>query len=193
LSESGSAASDDGVSVLLGDDLSWSDQGESQVLVDVLEGVASLDIGIGNNGSLDDLDIASHSSVSSSHIVVHLTDGTSEGGVSVLLVHIVLAASTSVSQPDGEVLYLHRVLVEDLGDIQDFTTGSLSLSEGLHIVPELRLSNNLVTSEDLHSENLRAWVLHGWGSTTDQLVEVHLRDRVRERGCREVDIRSSQG
>ena len=166
------------MSVLLGDDLSGSNQWETKVLVEVLVGVVSLDFGILHDSGLDDLDVAGHGSVSTSHIVVHLPDGASQSGVSVLLVHIVGAASASVTEPNGEVLDLARALVEDLSNIQDFSAGALGLCQGLHIVPELGLSNDLVTSEDLHSENLGARVLGGGGSTTDQLVEVHLWERM---------------
>ena len=161
--------------MLLGDDLSGSDQRETEVLVQILVGVVSSDIAVSDDGSLDDLDVAGHSSVSTSHIVVHLTDSTGEGEVSVLLVHIVSTASASVAQPDGEVLHLGGALLEDLSDIKDLTTGSLGLSQRLHVVPELGLSNNLIASEDLHSEDLGARILGGGSSTTNQLVEVHLR------------------
>lgn len=178
LSESGRTAGDGGLSELLGDNLSGSDHWEAEILGEILISVASLDLSITDDGSLDDLNVASHSSVSTGHVVVHLSDSSSQCGVSVLLVHIVSSASASVSEPNGEVLHLCGVLLKDLGDVQDFTTCSLSLGQGLHIVPELRLSNNFVSGEYLHSENLRAGVLSCWGSTTDQLVEVHLFKRV---------------
>ncbi len=160
--------------MLLWDDLSGSDQREAEVAGEILIGVVSLDLRILDDGSLDDLDVAGHSSVSTSHVVVHLTDGASQRDISVLLVHIVGTASASVAQPDSEVLDLGGGLLEDLSDIEDLTASSLSLSEGLHVVPELRLSNNGVASEDLHSEYLRAGVLGGGSSTANQLIEVHL-------------------
>jgi hypothetical protein len=163
------------MSVLLGDDLSWSHQWEAEILGEVLIGVVSLNLRILDNGSLDDLDIAGHSSVSTSHIVVHLTDGSSESQVSVLLVHIVSTASASVTEPDGEVLHLSWGLIEDLGNIEDLTASSFSLCQRFHVVPELRLGDDLVTSEDLHSENLWTWILGGWSRTTNKLVKVHLR------------------
>lgn len=164
------------MSVLLRDNLSWSDKRETEVLVEELVSVVSLDLGILDDGSLDDLDVASHGSVSTSHVVVHLTDGTSESDISVLLVHIVSSASASVTEPDSEILDLSGGLVEDLSDIEDLSTGSLGLRQRLHVVPELRLGNNLVASEDLHSEDLGARVLGGGSSTTNKLVEVHLKN-----------------
>ena len=163
------------MSVLLGDDLSWSHQWEAEILSEVLRSVTSLNLRILDNRGLDDLDVASHSSVSTSHIVVHLTDGTSESQVSVLLVHIVCTTSASVTEPDGEVLDLSWGLIEDLGNVKDLASSSLCLCQGFHVVPELRLGNYLVTSEDLHSENLWAWVLGSWSSATNKLVEMHLR------------------
>lgn len=161
--------------MLLGDDLSWSDEWESEVLADKLVGVISLKFLILDDRSLDDLDVASHSSMSSSHVAVHLTNSSSQTGSSILLVHIVSSTSGSVSEPDGEVLDLGWGLVEDLGNIENLTTSSLGLSQRLHIIPELRFSNDGVAGEDLHSENLRARVLGGWGSSTNKLIEVHLR------------------
>jgi len=160
--------------VLLGDDLSRSDEGESEILVDKLVGVVSLQFLILDDRSLDDLDVASHSSVSSGHVAVHLSNSSSQTGSSVLLVHIVSSASRSVSEPDSEVLDLSGGLVEDLGNIEDLTTSSLGLGQRLHIIPELRFSNDGVASEDLHSVDLWAGVLGGWGSSTNKLIEVHL-------------------
>lgn len=165
------------MSELLRENLSGSDHREAESLAEILVGVVSLDLSISDDRSLDDLDVASHSSVSTGHVVVHLSNSTSKCGISVLLVHIVCTTSASVSEPDSEVLNLSRMLLKDFSDVQDLTTSSLSLSQGLHIVPELRLSNNLVSSEYLHSENLRAGILGCWSSTTDQLEEVHLQMR----------------
>lgn len=175
LSKSRGSTGNSEMSVLLGDDLSRSDQGEAEILVQILVGVVSSNLRILDGSGLDDLDVASHGSVSAGHIVVHLTDGTVEGDISVLLVHVVGAASASVAQPNSEVLDLGRVLLEDLGDIEDLATSSLSLGERLHVVPELGLGHNLVAGEDLHSINLRARVLGSGSSTTNKLVEVHLR------------------
>ena len=125
------------MSVLLGDDLSGSDEREAEVSAQILVSVVSLNLSVADDGGLDDLDVAGHGSVSSSHIVVHLTDGTGETDISVLLVHIVGSASASVAEPDGEVLHLSGMLLEDLSDIEDLTTGSLCLGQRLHVVPEL--------------------------------------------------------
>ena len=162
--------------MLLGDDLSWSDEWESEILVDKLIGVVSLQFLIPDDRGLDDLDVTGHSSVSTCHVAVHITNSTSQTGSSVLLVHIVCSTSGSVSEPDGEVLNLGWSLVEDLSDIENLTTSSLGLSQRLHIIPELRFSNNGVASEDLHSVDLWAGVLGGWSSSTNKLIEVHLDD-----------------
>jgi hypothetical protein len=170
------------MSVLLGNDLTWSHQWESEVLTQILVGVISLDLRVADDRSLDDLDVASHSSMSPSHVIVHLTDGTSEGDIPVFLVHIVSTTSASVAQPDGEVLDLSRVFIEDLSNIKHFTASWLSLSERLHIVPELGLSDDLIAGEYLHSVDLRAWVLRSRGGTTNELVQVHL-DKRMENTC----------
>ncbi len=162
------------MSVLLGDDLSRSDQWEAEILAEVLISIVSLDLRIPDYGSLDDLDVASHSSVSTGHVVVHLPDGTGQGDISVLLVHVVSSASASVAQPDSEILNLSGGLLENLSNIEDLTPSSLGLSKRLHVVPELGLGDDGVPGEDLHSEDLGARILRGGSSTTNQLVEVHL-------------------
>ena len=162
--------------MLLGDDLSGSDQWEAEILAEVLISIVSLNLRIPDDCGLDDLDVASHSSVSTGHVVVHLPDGTSQRDISVLLVHVVGSASASVAQPNSEILNLGGGLLENLSDIEDLTAGSLGLGERLHVVPELRLGDDRVPCEDLHSEDLGARILRGGSSTTNQLVKVHLRN-----------------
>ena len=102
------------MSVLLGDNWSGSDERESEGPAEELGGVGSLDLRVLDLGSLNDLNVAGHGSVTTSHVIVHLTNSTGESHVSVLLVHIVGTASGPVSEPDSEVLNLGRGLIEDL-------------------------------------------------------------------------------
>lgn len=162
--------------MLLGNNLSGSHERETEIPCEILVSVISLDLRVLDNGCLDDLDVTSHSSVSSCHIVIHLTDRAGESKVSVLLVHIVSSASASVAKPNSEVLNLSRRFIEDLGDIKDLTTSALGLGKRFHIIPKLGFSNNLVTSEYLHSKDLRARVLRCGCSATDKLIQVHLRE-----------------
>lgn len=129
LPERGGTSGDGNVSMLLGDDGSRSDKWETKSAAQILIGVVSLDFLILDDSSLDDLNIASHSSVTSSHIIVHLTDSSGESNISVLLVHIVGSTSALVSKPDSKVLNLAGRLVEDFSDIKHFTTSLLGLSQ----------------------------------------------------------------
>ena len=113
--------------MLLGNNLSRSHERETEIPCEILVSVISLDLRVLDNGCLDDLDITSHSSVSSCHIVIHLTNRAGESKVSVLLVHIVSSASASVAKPNSEVLNLRRRLIKDLGDIKDLSTSALGL------------------------------------------------------------------
>nr|GEY19939.1 hypothetical protein [Tanacetum cinerariifolium] len=67
-----------------------------------------------NGCGLDDLDARVTDSVSRSHFSVHLLNGTIEGGVSILLVHVVVTGPGLVPQPDAVVLDGCWVLLEDL-------------------------------------------------------------------------------
>ncbi|GJX83581.1 retrovirus-related pol polyprotein from transposon TNT 1-94, partial [Tanacetum coccineum] len=72
----------------------------------------------GNGSGLDDLDARVTDSVTRSHFSVHLLDGTVEGGVSVLLVHVVVTGPGLVPQPDAVVLDGCWVLLEDLQECE---------------------------------------------------------------------------
>lgn len=65
-------------------------------------------------GSFDDLDAVMADPVSRSHLRVHLLNTTIQGSVTVLLVHVVVASPTLVSQPDSVVLDCSRVLLKYL-------------------------------------------------------------------------------
>ena len=68
--------------------LDTGDLGESNTPVSVLDGVSSLAIRIGDDEGLDDMDGISSGAVSSSHLRVHVRDGSTESVGSVLLVHV---------------------------------------------------------------------------------------------------------
>jgi hypothetical protein len=52
--------------------------------------------------------------VARGHFCVHLVHGTIQGGVTVLLVHVVVPGPALVAQPDAEVLDGGGVLLKDL-------------------------------------------------------------------------------
>ena len=49
-----------------------------------------------------------------SHLIVHLLHGTIQGGITVLLVHVVVPSPALVTQPDAIVLDCGRVTLKDL-------------------------------------------------------------------------------
>jgi hypothetical protein len=67
-----------------------------------------------DSGRLDDLDARRSDTVAGSHLGVHLLNRTIEGGVTVLLVHVVVSSSALVTQPDAKVLDCGRVLLKNL-------------------------------------------------------------------------------
>ena len=167
LPEARRTTSDSNMTMFLGNDWSWANKWETKCSAEKLIGVVSLDFLILDDCCLDDLDIASHSSMSSSHIVVHLSNCSSQSQISVLLVHIMSSASTLVTKPDSEILNFLWRLIKDLGNVKHFTSGLFGLCQRLHIVPELRFCNDFITCEDLHPEYLWAWILSSWRSTTN--------------------------
>ena len=79
-----------------------------------LQGVGALAGACGNGGRFDDLDAGEAHAVAGPHLLVQLLDGAVEGGVAVLLVHVVVASPALVADPDAEVLDGGGLLLEDL-------------------------------------------------------------------------------
>ena len=99
---------------------------EISVLVEVV--VSSTGLAIGDHGSTDDLNGTITSTVSTGHIGVEVVDGTNEGGVTELLVHVVSTRTGIVSQPNTIGLDGGISLV-DLVDSKNLTSSSLQLVE----------------------------------------------------------------
>ncbi|GMR45481.1 hypothetical protein PMAYCL1PPCAC_15676, partial [Pristionchus mayeri] len=117
--------------------------------------VESLDVdalGIGGLDGLDleDVDAVSSGAVTSSHVTVSLNDGSGDGNITVLTVHVVVASAGIVLEPDSVVLDGSLVLLEDLSALEDLSVGLLQTTEHGDEVPEARLGDNRVGGEDLH-------------------------------------------
>jgi hypothetical protein len=67
-----------------------------------------------DSSSLDDLNARESDTVAGSHLSVHLLNGTIQGGITVLLVHVVVTSPTLVTQPDAIVLDSRWVLLKNL-------------------------------------------------------------------------------
>jgi hypothetical protein len=98
----------------------------------------------------DDLDGVGPGPLPGSHVPVALVDGSEDGEVAVLPVHVVGAGPGVISQPDAEVLDLEWLTLPDLLHGHDLSGGLLELPELLQEVPEARLGNDLVGGKDSH-------------------------------------------
>ena len=116
------------------------------------------------------LPLISVSALVKSSKLTHLGDGTSEGGVSELLVHVDWVSSRQVSKNDAVVLKHASMLFVDLQnhvrraeaylrDIDDLTLDLSDLVLSLHVVPELALGKNCIWGEYSHSVESGIWVL----------------------------------
>lgn len=123
----------------------------------------------GGRGS-DDLDRLFSGTVATGHLEVHLRNGTAERGVSVLLEHVDGSSSGQISQVNAIVLHSVGSLLEDLAGGDDFTLDSSDLVLTLHVVPEVRASDNWVTTENAHSVKSWVWLSLGWESTANNVV-----------------------
>lgn len=85
-----------------------------------------------------------------SHVTVALGDCVADGQITVLAVHVVGARTRIVTQPDAEVLDADGSALVDLLDRDDLTGGLLELLQLAQEIPETRLRDNVVRSEDSH-------------------------------------------
>ena len=86
------------------------------------------------------------------HVPVTLGDGATHGQVPVLPVHVVGAGPGVVSQPDAEVLDLHRLPLLDLLHADDLASSLLELPQLSQEVPEPGLGHDHVGGKDPHPE-----------------------------------------
>ena len=135
---------------------------ESGLVAGVNNGMLSSQVLGLYDGSLDDVDGIVDSSVSSGHLHVHLSNGSADADVSVLLVHVVDSGSGPVSDHEPVVPDCGWVLLENFADGQHLAVGSLDSALLFEEVPELGLGKDGVFSEDSHFENLWFWVVFGW-------------------------------
>ena len=74
--------------------------------------------------------------MASAHVAIALGDGSADGQVSVLAVHVVGSGPGVVSEPDAEVLDLEGLPLDDLLNADDLSGGLLELAELAQEVPE---------------------------------------------------------
>jgi len=125
-----------------------------------------------DSGSLDDLDAGGPDTVAGSHLCVHLLNRTIEGGVTVLLVHVVVSSPALVTQPDTKVLDCGGVLLKNLVEGEDLAVALLNLLQLSEEVPELGLGSDLVGCPELHAVNLGLLIGRRRQAPPDHLVLV---------------------
>ena len=81
-----------------------SDLWESKVSLDELQRVVSLNLVVGDDGGLDDVDGLTSGTVSTGQFIEQLSDGVADGVGSVFLVHVDHASSGLVLEHDTIVL-----------------------------------------------------------------------------------------
>uniref|UniRef100_A0A7N0T4U6 Uncharacterized protein n=1 Tax=Kalanchoe fedtschenkoi TaxID=63787 RepID=A0A7N0T4U6_KALFE len=111
-----------------------------------------------DGGSLDDQNAGEPHSVTRSHLSVHLLNNPVQGGVTVLLVHVVVASTTLVSEPDTVVLNGGWVLLKNLIDSKHLSIAFLHFLKLPKEVPELGLGADFICSPEL---NLGMLIIHG--------------------------------
>ena len=148
-------------------------QREFDLSLGILHTVVSLQVLGGNHSSSDDLDGSRTSAMAPSHFIVQLRDGTGKCNISVLSVHVVCSTSRGITKPNTKVLDNICVLLNNFHAVKDLSSGLLHLTELVHVIPELRLGNNSVRSEDDHSVSLGVGMILGGSLSANHLVLLH--------------------
>lgn len=127
-----------------------------------------------NRFHLDDLNGVGAGTMTSAHVTVALCDGTPNGQITVLAVHVVCARTRIVAQPYAEILNLdwRRFVYLFQGD--DFAGGFLELLQLTQKVPETGFGDNVVRSEYTHFIQRRLWLLLAGQLTANDLVFLQL-------------------
>jgi hypothetical protein len=125
-----------------------SENWEPDLAVSELDASGSPDLFlfIENCGS-DDRNSVGGGTMVTGHFGVQLTDGSIEGDVSVLLVHVVVACSGLVPKNDSEGFDVVGSSLKDLIYRQDLTLSTLGLELTSEVVPEFRFGNYFVSGE----------------------------------------------
>ena len=128
--------------------------GEIDLLRSELSNLRTSHVLVFHNGGPDDLDGIESGRMATRHLHVHLGDGTAEGNISVLLVHVDGISAGKVAQEDAVVADGADLLLEDLGRGDDLTLDLANLVLSLHVVPELGASKNGIAGENTHAVKL---------------------------------------
>ena len=117
----------------------------------------------------DDLNASVACTVPGSHFCVKLVDGSDEGGITELLVHVVGTAAAVVAKPHSKVLHVGGLFLVNFVNAENLSGGLLELVDLVKKVPESALSRDRVGSEDTHAEDRGFLVGLGGDLTSDNL------------------------
>ena len=144
-------------------------QRELGIRIGKLHSVNTLQVGRFDLAGADNLDGSRPGAVPSSHLVVQLRHGAGELDVPEFAVHVVGTATGGVPEPDAVVLDSASVLLNQLHNVNDFSSRLLHLAELVHVVPELGPGDNGARGKDDHSVGLRVGDLLGRGLAANDL------------------------
>lgn len=147
---------------------------ESEISSKILSSLLSQDLVVLLNDGLDDVDRVSSGAVSSSHLSVHLGDGSAKSGGSVLFVHVDDTGSSKIFKDDSEVFHGGGFFLEDLADRDDFTLALSNLVLSLHLVPELGSCEHDILGEDSNSIASWLWSSFTWKLSSDNPILLDL-------------------
>jgi hypothetical protein len=170
----GSVGLEDSFELFCGGTLDGVDLGETDGSIGELAGSLTLEVLGIDNGGLDDLDGFPSGRMASGHLKVELRDGTAEGHVTVLLVHVDGAGSGVVSQEDAEVLHAAGLLLGDLGGGDDLSLYAADLVLTLHVVPELGTGKDFIPGENADAVEDGLWHTVARQLSADNIELTHL-------------------
>ena len=147
--------------------LDLGELGESDSTLSILLNVVSLNISRVKLDGLDDVEALVPSRVSTRDLSIKLSDGTTKRDITVLLVHVDIILSSEVLEDNAEVSNTVGFSLKDLRNGDDLTLALSNFVLSLHLVPEVRASNNGVLSEHSDSVAGRIRVLSSGSLSTD--------------------------
>ena len=116
------------------------------------------DLRVREANGLDDMDALVPGAVATRHLAVHLGDGSAEGRVAVLLVHVHIILARQVLQDNAVILDGGALALKDLGDRNDLTLTLADLVLALHLIPEPGAREDGVLGEHSNPEARRIGV-----------------------------------
>lgn len=142
---------------------------ELDVVVVELSSVFSSAIRRINFLDTNDLNASITSSVTGSHLGVELVNGSGQRRIAELFVHIMSTTATVVSEPHTVILNIRSLLLEDLVDSKNLSSGLLQLVDLMKEIPKSGFRSDGIRGEHSHSVNFGIRILLRWDFTSNNL------------------------